>query len=147
MAGIKGKPWRSMRELEGQTIGRWKVIYANGVDGSGHVTFFCVCQCGAIRTISGDSLRRPDGSRSCGCYSREASHKFHLKDLTGRTFGRLTVLGFAEMRGRRACWHCRCACSAFCIVIGTNLLRGQTQSCGCLRGDSNRSRARGSNKP
>lgn len=55
-------------------------------------------------------------------------------DLTGRRFGKLTVL---EQSGRsnqgRVKWRCRCDCGAEAIVSGTDLRSGQTKSCGCLR--------------
>ena len=56
-------------------------------------------------------------------------------DLTGRRFGRLTVV---ERRGsddlRKATWACACDCGKTTIVRGYNLRQGDTQSCGCLVG-------------
>lgn len=54
--------------------------------------------------------------------------------LTGRVFGRLTVLDRAPNRGRRVMWRCRCSCPAGTIVItqGDSLIGRKTQSCGCL---------------
>jgi hypothetical protein len=48
-----------------------------------------------------------------------------LVDLTGRTFGQLTVVGRgpSDRRGK-ACWRCRCACGGETLVIGDNLRRG-----------------------
>lgn len=58
-------------------------------------------------------------------------------DLTGRTYGRLTVL---ERAGSvisgdcvRPTWRCRCVCGTECIVCGSSLKSGGTRSCGCLR--------------
>jgi len=58
-----------------------------------------------------------------------------LVDLTGRTFGLLTVVGRgpSDVRGK-ACWRCRCACGGETLVIGDNLRRGNTRSCGCAAG-------------
>ena len=61
-----------------------------------------------------------------------------LNDLTGRRFGRLTVLYRAEniidKNGRsRVQWHCICDCGNACDVASDLLLKGKTQSCGCLR--------------
>lgn len=57
-----------------------------------------------------------------------------LKDLTGQHFGRLTVIERAEKNDihGNARWICRCTCGAEVIVNGTSLIRGHTQSCGCL---------------
>lgn len=53
------------------------------------------------------------------------------EDLTGKRFGRLTVLEEAgTTNGRR--WLCRCDCGEEKIVYGNSLKRGTTKSCGCL---------------
>lgn len=56
-----------------------------------------------------------------------------LKELTGLTFGRLTVArrGPNDL-GARAQWECVCSCGAAVTVSGSNLRRGTTRSCGCL---------------
>ena len=61
------------------------------------------------------------------------------KDLTGQTFGRLTVVRQAEdyvsPQGRHCVqWECQCSCKDKNIIIvrGANLQSGFTQSCGCL---------------
>lgn len=56
-----------------------------------------------------------------------------LKDLTGQTFCRLTVLSkVGKDKNGHAIWSCRCSCGSFINVLGTNLLKGNTKSCGCL---------------
>lgn len=60
-----------------------------------------------------------------------------LIDLTGRVFGRLTVLSRAEdyicKNGRhRARWNCLCSCGVNICVLGESLRQGNTHSCGCL---------------
>ena len=53
------------------------------------------------------------------------------EDLTGKRFGRLTVLEEAgTTNGRR--WLCRCDCGEEKIVYGNSLKRGTTKSYGCL---------------
>lgn len=61
-----------------------------------------------------------------------------LKDLTGKTFGRLTVVARApdavSASGRhRVMWSCNCECGNHVVVYGDNLNKGVTRSCGCLR--------------
>lgn len=51
------------------------------------------------------------------------------EDLTGRTFGNLTVLRYVS-KGR---WLCQCTCGNQKIVAGHNLKIGTTKSCGCWR--------------
>lgn len=55
-------------------------------------------------------------------------------DLTGRKFGRLTVIERAEgFRGGVVVWKCMCDCGTECYVPGANMKKGSTKSCGCLR--------------
>jgi transcriptional regulator with XRE-family HTH domain len=56
-------------------------------------------------------------------------------NLTGRRFGRLEVVARSgsEERGK-ATWTCNCDCGNTAVIVGYNLTRGGTQSCGCLVG-------------
>jgi len=56
----------------------------------------------------------------------------NFKDLTGMTFGRLTVIRRAENKGRYTAWLCQCSCGKQKIIIGRSLITGLTKSCGCL---------------
>ena len=57
-------------------------------------------------------------------------------DLTGKRFGRLTVI---EEAGRdkfhRTMWKCRCDCGNEKVIPYENLAKGDTRSCGCLAHD------------
>jgi len=56
------------------------------------------------------------------------------KDLTGKVFGRLTVLQYSHTtKFGQACWLCRCVCGNEVSVLSGNLKRGNTTSCGCFR--------------
>jgi hypothetical protein len=56
----------------------------------------------------------------------------NLIDLTGQSFGRLTVLERAGIsKGGRSQWLCVCQCDRESIVEGSNLRSGHTKSCGC----------------
>ena len=65
----------------------------------------------------------------------------HVKDdLTGKRFGRLTVLNQAEdyidKNGKHyARWLCECSCEdkTKLVVMGNGLKKGHTKSCGCIR--------------
>lgn len=67
-------------------------------------------------------------------------------ELTGQRFGRLVVLSEADpvrypsgQVKRR--WVCRCDCGAGATIIGQNLTRGATASCGCLSKEQSARRA------
>jgi hypothetical protein len=55
----------------------------------------------------------------------------HLKDMTGLTFGRWTVVTRGQRSGDKARWVCQCACGATREVLGTELRSGGSASCGC----------------
>jgi hypothetical protein len=50
-------------------------------------------------------------------------------DLTGQSFGHLTVIERAGSERRSVTWLCRCNCGAETIVRGDNLRSGRTRSC------------------
>lgn len=63
------------------------------------------------------------------------------EDLTGRTFGRLTVIEQAEdyvnpTTGKRSArWLCKCSCveNNYIVIHGSRLKNKEAQSCGCIR--------------
>jgi hypothetical protein len=58
----------------------------------------------------------------------------HTNKLIGRVFCRLTVIDTAGTDGKgNAKWRCRCDCGNETEVLGCNLLKGHTHSCGCLK--------------
>lgn len=75
-------------------------------------------------------------SRECSYIYRGNKHKgICVKDLTGKIFGRLTVLIITDVRGGNgsARWVCRCSCGRKVTVSAKELLGGSTRSCGCIR--------------
>lgn len=57
------------------------------------------------------------------------------KDLMGKRFGKLVVISrFPEnAKNGKSRWLCKCDCGKESIVVGTQLTRGNTKSCGCKR--------------
>lgn len=79
-------------------------------------------------------------SKSCGCI--KFNNPLNLNDLTGKKFGRLTVIGRDIKRDENerklgkhsvAHWLCKCDCGnpKLSSVVGYQLTSGHTQSCGC----------------
>ena len=54
-------------------------------------------------------------------------------DLTGMTFGQLTVIERAPNIGKETAWRCKCSCGNECVVRANALKRGQ-KTCGCGQG-------------
>lgn len=55
----------------------------------------------------------------------------HFEDMTGRRFGRLVIL--EELKYNKV--KCQCDCGNVVILTKTNIMNGNTQSCGCLNRD------------
>lgn len=52
-------------------------------------------------------------------------------DLTGRKYGKLTVVSYSETRRKLIYWDCVCDCGNTSIVYGGSLKMGYSKSCGC----------------
>lgn len=66
-----------------------------------------------------------------------------LIDLSGRRFGRLTVIRKAERHAEGTWkWECACDCGGSKVCRGYSLVRGDTRSCGCLQREHSRPTAR-----
>lgn len=59
-------------DLTGKTFGRWTVLKRAKANVYGKPAWVCECECGAVQTVAGSSLRRGE-STSCGCRMREVS--------------------------------------------------------------------------
>ena len=61
-----------------------------------------------------------------------------VEDLTGKKFGKLTVLYRAEdyiqpSGQHKRMWHCKCECGNECNIRASDLKSGNTKSCGCFQ--------------
>ncbi len=56
-------------------------------------------------------------------------------DLSGQTFGRLTVVAFNGRVKGRPTWACSCSCGGEKIAVGHDLACARVQSCGCLQAE------------
>lgn len=61
-------PRKDLQDITGQRFGRWLVVAFNR--SAAAPLWDCRCDCGTVRVVSGDSLRR-GRSQSCGCLARE----------------------------------------------------------------------------
>ena len=58
----------------------------------------------------------------------------YMVDLTGRRFGKLTVLNYDHSLPRYgAFWRCQCDCGNITVVRSNDLQTGNTKSCGCYQ--------------
>lgn len=95
----------------------------------------CRCDCGIECDIRAADLKSGN-TKSCGCFQQISRGKSSFKDLTGKTYGRLTVLyrlpNHVTVSGQqKTMWRCKCSCGNECDVYTAQLKNGK-ESCGCL---------------
>ena len=134
---------RKIKDLTGQTFGSLLVLQLDTQKQSSSTNKYWKCKClncGKIISKRQDNLQK---AKSCGCLSER--HKFekgntysklgiHYKDYSGQRFGKLIALYPTQKRStqNRVYWHCKCDCGSELDVLITNLLSGNTSSCGCM---------------
>lgn len=115
-------------DLTGQRFGRLTVI--ERAENMGHGTaWLCRCDCGNIKEIRSNSLRR-GATSSCGC-ALCGEHPDKIVDLSGQRFGRLTVIKQAGRKNGKIAWLCKCDCNKQIVAVGNSLKSGNVKSCGC----------------
>lgn len=99
--------------------------------------YLCDCECGNSKWIRADVIK--GGQKSCGCLMK--STQFKNKDITGNTYGKLTVLSKTDEVDKNngsIIWKCKCECGSYKNVPAYELLRGSVRSCGCIQIDTMR---------
>lgn len=121
-------------DLTGKRFGKLTVIELSHIKGQS--LWKCICDCGNQKLVRSRSLISGK-TKSCGCLRRDAGHQ-KLIDLSGKRFGRLTVIEFSHSRkigvstGTICYWKCICDCGNVSSVAAESLTSGHTKSCGCL---------------
>ena len=121
------------KDLTGQRFGKLVVIKQADdfilPSGIHEAQWLCKCDCGNDKIVESRYLRM-GLIKSCGCITKENNFNRCTIDLTGRTFGRLTVIQYDHSKNG-AYWLCRCECGKTKVIKGNSLTRGVTTSCGC----------------
>lgn len=116
-------------DLTGQRFGRLLAIRPTEERKNSSVVWECLCDCGNTVFVRSQSLQK-GVTQSCGCLQSE-SKKMNLE---GKRFGRLlAVRPTEERKNGYVVWECQCDCGETAYIRSNALLRGSTQSCGCLR--------------
>ena len=123
-------------DLTGKIFGKLTVLSKNNEFGdSNHSYWDCQCECGKITTVRRDALIEGK-TKSCGCNSYRMAGIKNMDDLTGKKFGKLTVINrdFEKTdASKQAFWWCVCDCGEKISVGRGSLKSGATRSCGCLK--------------
>lgn len=120
-----------MKDLTGLRFGML-VVESRAEDiKPGRPSWNCRCDCGNSVKISSTGLTKTNGTKSCGCLRHTPSPS--CIDLTGKTFGLLTVISKDQpAHDGKAKWICRCECGNLTSVLSESLRNGRTKSCGCI---------------
>jgi len=121
-----------MTSLVGLRFGKLSVLSPAADSGS----WLCICDCGNTK-IAKEYFLVKGRIKSCGCkrknFLNESYNKNRLDDLTGKKFGKLTVISrIIKKDSKGALWNCICDCGKNKIVPACSLKSGGTKSCGCL---------------
>lgn len=101
---------RSRKDVTNQRFGRLVALYPTEERQSGKIIWLCKCDCGNEVKVPIDSLTGKN-TQSCGCLSKEKTSERFCIDLTGQTFGKLTVIKRDNTKNyKRARWLCKCSC-------------------------------------
>ena len=123
---------KQIYDLTGQRFGslvcQEYITLENGVRG-----WKCKCDCGnsfKIRTTELVSGHRT----SCGCRLTR-NVRLQKVDLTGQIFGKLKAIerDNSKTESKKVFWLCQCECGKIVSVQYSNLITGNTKSCGCLK--------------
>lgn len=136
---------RIRRNLTGKIFNRLFVLgrAPSALNGVSQITcWWCICSCPNHTILSVRVNNLTSGNtKSCGCLNIEKSTERIMKigqafasDLTNQRFGKLTALfPTKERKHNSVVWVCKCDCGRMHKVHATELKRGGTQSCGCLK--------------
>lgn len=110
-------------DMSGEKFGKLTAIERSGTSDN-RAVWLCKCDCGNLKEIIGKSLRS-GLTKSCGCV-REP-------DLSGKKFGRWSVINKAKGKYGKRYWLCECECGNKRDVQSTALTNGSSTSCGCFQ--------------
>lgn len=108
------------------------VLYRDTEKSGKLVKWVCQCECGNIFSAVGAKIRN-GWTRSCGCLQKEVTSNRTRADLTGQQFGYLTAIKPIGTYGHTVLWECKCKCGNTKQATSSNLISGQTRSCGYMK--------------
>lgn len=116
---------RQKENFSGQIFNNWTILEKTSLKRNNYFLYKAQCNCGNVELKTIPEIKKSKGKCS----------KCRENNLIGKVFTKLTVLekvGKDEEK-RQALWLCQCECGNTVIVNSSNLIWGNTKSCGCLR--------------
>ena len=142
---------KKLTKKEGDVVNNWKLVKLIQDDYSDRRNrkkviweVECTCGCHEKRVLSLSQMR----THVCKKQAKEARLFLknkketleispvpeNIKDLTGKIFSELKVLGFSCIIREKTYWVCECLlCGNKKVIKGDSLLSGATKSCGCVQ--------------
>lgn len=116
-------------DITGQRYGRLLVLNLEKI--KNNIRYWnCLCNCGKNIIVDTASLIRGN-TQSCGCLNKEQVSIAHKKDITNKRFGRLIAIQpVARTKRNNIIWNCLCDCGQHTEAILSDLIKGDTKSCG-----------------
>lgn len=121
-------------DMTGRVFGEWTVL-RESPNSKKNARWVCQCSCGAEHSVPGNSLRNGTTGQCRACWVKKNSGP--KEDLTGRVFGKWTVLSAAGRTSGILTWMCQCECGTIKDVRSDALRNGTSTQC---RGCANRAR-------
>lgn len=135
-----------MIDMTGKTFGRLTAIKDVGSKDNTRMWQFN-CSCGNQFVAKGTAVRF-GRTLSCGCLANDLSSERKRLKLEGQRFTRLLVIKCTgPSKHGHVQWLCKCDCGKETIVSGTALVRGKSNSCGCIRSETARATRLASKSP
>lgn len=132
-----GKPSPHRKNLVGHRNG--KLVVTDMIYGDGETKCVCKCDCGnTIKMLYSVFVRVGKYPKNCGCEKDSIKMDYSRKsrrDLTGKRFGRLTVVEMIYEFRKKTLAKCVCDCGKDVTVPAVYLTSGDTMSCGCLQSE------------
>lgn len=122
--GHDKKKGKYYNDITGKKFGELTALSPTEKRDQGSIVWKCQCSCGNIVEWDVGRLQQTKHPH-CGC----------LLDLTGQTFGKLTVLKRVPnlTKSRSYKYLCQCECGNLTEVTSSDLRRGAQKSCGCMK--------------
>lgn len=122
-----------MKDLTDQIFGKLIAIERDGtVDKYGKSLWYCLCECGNTTHATSNHLTSGN-KKSCGCLTKT---KPNFINLTGKRFGKWTVLSRSPNRYNHTYWNTVCNCGRPGNVSSSALRKGTSKGCQKCQGRS-----------
>ncbi len=109
--------------MEYKKYGRWTIIEER--EGK----LFCKCDCGTEKLVNASNVLG-GRSKSCGCLTKEVISRIKFRDLSGRIFGKWTVINrLPNDKWNMTKYLCRCECGKEKDVYAKHLNSGNSSGC------------------